>query len=163
MKRSRTKGALAVALLATLLPISTAGCFGQFALTRKVYRFNRELSNDRWVRWIGFLVMAIVPIYAAAGAVDLVFANSIEFWGGDNPFAASDRRARYAFGPHGELLAATPVEDGVIEFRVVDREGRSRAFRVVRESASVAAYDEVGDLVARVGDVDGVAGLLFRR
>ena len=117
MKGSRGKGAIAVALLATFLPMSTVGCFGQFALTRKVYRFNRDLSHDRWVRWIGFLVMVFVPIYGAAGFIDLVFANSIEFWGGDNPFAAADGKTRHAVGPNGERLYATSVEAGVIDAR----------------------------------------------
>jgi hypothetical protein len=149
-------------VLATFLPVSTVGCFGHFALTRKVYGFNRDLSHDRWVRWFGFLVMNVVWIYAAAGVIDLLFANSVEFWGGGNPFASAEGTTRYALGPNGELVSATVVEDGKIELHIVDRHGEPHRVELVRESESIAAYDESGRLVARVGEVDGAPALLER-
>jgi hypothetical protein len=157
------KRLLAAVLLAALIPVSTVGCFGKFALTRKVYAFNRDLSHDRWVRWFGFLIMNVVLIYAAAGAIDLVFANSIEFWGGANPFASGERATRYAYGPNGEVVSATVVESGTIELRILDRHGGWHAVRLVREADSVAAYGEGGSLIARIGDVSGVPGLLGSR
>lgn len=159
MSTSRKGCRIAAAILACALPIASMGCFGQFALTRKVYRFNRDLSHDRWVRWFGFLIMAFFPIYGAAGAIDLVFANSIEFWGGSNPFAAGERGTRYAIGPNGEPITVRTVEDGVLDVRLVDGGGVPRAFRVVRERDSLAAYEE-GRLIARVDENGGRTRLL---
>jgi hypothetical protein len=150
-------------LLATVVPMTTAGCFGRFALTRKVYEFNRDISSDRWVRWISFLVLSVVLIYPAGLAIDLVFANSIEFWGGVNPFAAGEPTTRYAHGPNGELVAATLIEPNVVQVTITDRAGAVQTLRVVREPASLAAYDESGQLVARVGDVNGAAARLDAR
>ena len=58
----RLRAALAAALLVTLLPLATAGCFGSFQLTRKIYSFNRGISSDKWIRWITFLVLTVVGI-----------------------------------------------------------------------------------------------------
>jgi hypothetical protein len=156
----RTKSLVLAILVAIFIPMTTAGCFGRFALTRKLYRFNRDLSHDRWVRWFGFLVMSIVPIYAAGMLLDLVLANSVEFWGGSNPFAAVEPRTRYAWGPDGEFVSATAIEPGVIELRVFEAHGEARVLQLVREAESLAAYDERGKLIARVGDRNGVATLL---
>ena len=149
MRAFGTRRLLAAALVAIFLPVST-GCFGQFALTRKVYRFNRDLSGDRWIRWFGFLLMNVVWIYAAAGAIDLGFANSIEFWGGSNPFAAGEWGTRYAYGPNGEVVSARVVDPATIELRIVDRYGEQHSARLVREADSVVTYDESGRLIARV-------------
>ncbi len=155
----RARRLLAAALVTVFLPVSTVGCFGQFALTRKVYGFNRGLSHDRWIRWFGFLVMNVVWIYAAAGAIDLIFANSIEFWGGGNPFAAGERGTRFAYGPNGEMVSATVIDSSTIELRIVDRYGAQHLTRLVREEGSVAAYDESGRLVSRVGEESPLHGL----
>ena len=137
-------------VLTTLIPITTTGCFGQFALTRKVYAFNQDLSSDRWIRWFGFLAMSVFPIYWAASVIDLAFANSIEFWGGSNPLAASEPPTRHALGPNGEALTAILLGPGLIELRIVDRAGNRETLRVKREADSFAAYDEQGDLVSRI-------------
>jgi hypothetical protein len=149
VKTLRAKRLLAAVLLAVFIPVSTVGCFGHFALTRKVYAFNRDLSRDRWIRWGGFLVMNVVWIYAAAGLIDVVFANSIEFWGGANPFASAERTTRYAYGPNGEIISATVVGSGMIELQILDRHGDRHLVRIVRENESVAAYDESGRVISR--------------
>lgn len=142
---------VAVALVA-LVPLASAGCFGRFELTRKVYRFNRDISPDKWVRWFTFLVTSI-PIYGAGLLIDLVFANSVEFWGGANPF-------RFAEGPNGEFASAFVRAPGVVDMTVVEADGTAHSFTLVRESRAIAAYDPSGRLLARVGDVDGASALL---
>ena len=150
----RGKGFVLAMLLASLSPIVTVGCFGRFALTRKVYAFNRDLSSDRWVRWFGFLIMNFIPVYGAAGAIDLVFANSIEFWGGSNPFAAAHPATRHVLSPQGDLVIVTRIGPDELELRVVDTEGASQTLRVMREPGFVAAYDLAGNLLGRVHDRD---------
>ncbi len=51
--------ATAVGMLA-VFSISSTGCFGEFALTRKVYSFNDGLGNN-FVKTIVFYAMNIVP------------------------------------------------------------------------------------------------------
>lgn len=160
MRGLRDKRFVWALITALALPLTTSGCFGRFMLTRKVYRFNWDLSHDRWVRWFGFLVMVVFPIYGGAGLIDLVFGNSIEFWGGSSPFAAAEPRTRHALGPNGEQITATRVETDVILLTVTQPDGESRSVRVVREPTALAAYDASGALLARVGDVNGAPGLL---
>ena len=160
MRGLRSKGVAFAVLCLTVVPMTSAGCFGRFALTRKIYSFNRDLSQDRWVRWFGFLVMTVFPVYLAGGVVDLVFANSIEFWGGSNPFASAEPRTRHALGPNGEVISVAIVEPGTLEVRVLEPDGSAHTLRVMRERDSLAAYDERGRLVARIGDVNGVPAIL---
>lgn len=160
MRLLRSKGFVLAALIAIFVPATTVGCFGRFALTRKIYRFNRDLSHDRWIRWFGFLVMNFVPIYAAGGLIDLVFANSIEFWGGSNPFAMTKPRTRHALGPNGEQIRISLVQPGTLDLHVITPDGAVQSLRVIREADSIVAYDASGGFIARIGDVEGTAAVL---
>ncbi len=64
---------------------ATAGCFGGFNLTRNVYKFNQNVSPNKWLQELVFLALVIVPVYGIASFIDAVFLNSIEFWTGENP------------------------------------------------------------------------------
>ncbi|MEN8160610.1 MAG: DUF3332 family protein, partial [Myxococcota bacterium] len=101
--------AVAVALLAVFVPMASA-CFGSFQLTRKVYRFNKSVSQDKWIRWLVFLAANIIPIYAFSTFIDVVFANSVEFWTGSNPVARIEPQT--VVGPNGELAMLAPVPGG---------------------------------------------------
>ena len=65
------------------------GCYGPFLLTKKLYRWNGQVSNDRWAVEAVFLICVALPIYSIAGVADALFLNSVEFWTGKNPLAAS--------------------------------------------------------------------------
>jgi hypothetical protein len=69
--------------------ISSTGCFGEFALTRKVYTFNDGIG-DKFVKTIVFYAMNIVPVYGIASAADFFILNLVEFWTGSNPLAMTD-------------------------------------------------------------------------
>lgn len=69
--------------------IASTGCFGEFALTRKVYSFNDGIG-DKFVKTIVFYAMNIIPIYPIASVADLFILNLVEFWTGSNPIAMND-------------------------------------------------------------------------
>jgi hypothetical protein len=73
-----------MAMLAIILTVGVAGCFGNFAATRKVYQFN-EGFGDKWMNQIMFWVLSVA--YGIAGFADVVLFNTIEFWTGSNPIA----------------------------------------------------------------------------
>lgn len=81
---------------------TTTGCFGSFQLTRKLYSFNKTVSQDKWVQELVFLGMVIVPVYSLAALADGVFANTVEFWTGTNPVASAR-----TVGPDGTALVQT--------------------------------------------------------
>jgi hypothetical protein len=78
------------------------GCFGAFNGTRQVREFNEDVHPNRWVQWLSFLGMTVIPVYPAAIVVDGVWANSTEFWTGRNPIEPTDT-ALTEPGPEGEV------------------------------------------------------------
>ncbi len=147
-------------VLAAFIPMATVGCFGKFQLVKKVYKYNQDMSPDKWVQWFGFLVANIIPIYGLATAIDALFANSVEFWTGENPIMTQSEVRRVAQGANGELAIATFRAAGIVDLELVEADGTAHALTLVREDAAVAAYDADGKLLGRVGDVNGVPGLL---
>lgn len=149
--------AVAMICLSALLP-ATSGCFGAFALTRKVYEFNRRIDDDKWIQWVTFVVLNFVPVYGAATFIDAVFANSVEFWSGQNPILAASTRTET--GPNGETVRATFLPGRVCELEVIDALGQRHFIRLVAETDRIAVFDEAGQLLGRVGDFAGEPVLL---
>lgn len=100
---TRLMSASLVAALA-VTAVGTTGCFGKFALTRKVYGWNDSLGN-KFVKTLVFWGLIIVPVYEIAGAADYFILNLIEFWTGSNPVA--DNRD----------IQSRELEDGSVEIR----------------------------------------------
>lgn len=152
---------ITVTLLAGFVPVSTAACFGSFPITRKVYRWNLGVHSDKWVRWLVFLVINIIPVYAGAAIFDMVFSNSVEFWTGAQPMAMAPGTTKHVQGPNGEHAVMTLREDRSIDVQITAPGVPDQKFVLVREPDSIAAYDENGFLIARVGDgPDGEPALL---
>ncbi len=74
--------------LAAILCTSMSSCMGQFALTKNLYSWNKQISN-KFVNELVFLAFWILPVYEVCGLADVLVINSIEFWSGDNPLTAS--------------------------------------------------------------------------
>ena len=72
---------------AASLMISQTGCFGSFALVKKVYEFNESVSDNKVVQTLLFYVFNIIPVYGVASFIDVVILNLIEFWSGSNPIS----------------------------------------------------------------------------
>jgi len=147
------------AVLVTLLSVSTVGCFGRFAVTRKIYDWNEHVSGDKWVRSLVFVLIA--PIYGVVSIFDIFFANVVEFWSGHNPMASIPGTERWAYGPEGEAARMTLREDGSIDVLVTAPGRPAQHFSLVREFNSIALLDASGVEIARAGDgPEGVPALL---
>ena len=94
------------------------GCFGRFALVRKIYQVNSEV-NDKYVRSLVTWVFIIVPVYQVAGLVDFLLFNTIEFWKGTNPLTAGDASFRYAQG--GQVFDVQAHKSGEVLTYAIDR------------------------------------------
>ena len=143
----------AVLVLVGFVPVATTGCFGQFKLTKTLYRFNNEVDPDKWIQWFVFLVFSIP--YGLAFMIDVVFANSMEFWTGKNPISADAGTVKVVKGPNGEVATFTWIEEGTVEVVVLGTAPEPLRLTLRREARSLAAWDEDGNLVARVADVGG--------
>ena len=149
---------LAVGMLAAFLPTATVGCFGKFNLTRKVYDWNQRIDQDKWIQWFAFLVLSIVQIYSISVLIDVILANSLEFWTGDNPI--TNTRTRLVEAPDGSRASLTLLPSGEIDVHVNAADGSVHHFVVARERGSIAARAADGTLIARVRDVDGRPALV---
>lgn len=109
---------MAVALLA--LGMLTSGCYGPFHLVRKVWKWNGEVSDNKWVVEVVYLVATFLPVYGAAGVLDALLFNSIEFWTGENPIAgeaAETGTRRISRGDTDVVLTRNGQEMTVEQFR----------------------------------------------
>lgn len=153
---------MAGVLLAAFLPLATTGCFGRFELTRKVYKFNKDVSPDKWVQWLTFLVLTMVPVYGIATFVDAVVANSLEFWTGQNPILAQTGDQRVTQGPAGEIAVSTLREDGSIDLEIRDARGEEYFLNLSREGSTLLARDAQGHILGRVIERGGAPVLVAR-
>jgi hypothetical protein len=151
---------VALAVLLAVVPLHATGCFGTFQLTRKVYDFNRTVSHDRWIRWIFFLVMIVVPVYGFAAVVDAVFANPIEFWGGRNPINADAGTTRTVRDAEGRQVTATKRADGILRLELSDADGGHWVVDLVETEDGLAARDATGTVRARLDAASGVPQLV---
>ncbi len=165
LQRGRLSRGVAALALVVFLPMTTVGCFGKFQLTRNLYGFNQDIDEDKWMRWFTFLVLSIIPIYAASVLIDVVLANSIEFWSDDNPIDPRTRR-RFA-APDGRSVELVRLEDGRLEAVLEARDGSvEQRLYFERGPAGVTAWNADGRLLGTVRDVGGrptlVAGAVAR-
>lgn len=147
-----------VFLLIASLPLM--GCFGEFALTKELYRFNSDCSPYSLVQSVVMWVLALLWVYPAAIVVDVVIFNLVEFWSGQNPITA---KTTYD-NPDGSQVVMTPSEDGNELTVEVVRDGSTvDTRRIIRTSGTHCdVLDAKGSLVGGV-ERNSEGGLEFSR
>jgi hypothetical protein len=83
---------LALAGLLTSTAVGTAGCYGSFAVTKKLYDWNGGLGN-KFVKTLVFWGLIIIPAYELVTFGDFIIFNLIEFWTGSNPIGGGKAAA----------------------------------------------------------------------
>jgi len=122
MRGSRFGKGIALVLVAALGAFS-AGCFGKFQLTRKVYDINQSI-DEKYVRSAATWIFVVVQVYTVAALLDFIVFNVIEFWSGENPVAGADVTKVYARGDGKAVL--TLSRDGSATVALIERyEGES--------------------------------------
>lgn len=136
------------AALTGALSLFASGCFGEFAATRALWKWNSQVSDNKWLRWLVFLVLAILPVYDLFILADAIVINTIEFFSGDNPISHSHVKLE-----SGHTLASTRTSDpNLIKHEEKDKDGKVvRTFYVRRVSEhEVVLLDEKMRVVSRV-------------
>ena len=171
MRRSRFGKGIALVLVAAVGALS-AGCFGKFQLTRKVYDINQSI-DEKYVRSAATWVFVIVQVYTVAALLDLIVFNVLEFWTArTRRLRAGDEGVRAWDREDGPLLLPRRFRDGggdravrgerlVSTLRVRD-DGRGKVAavetaegRVVREVSAVAASDGSVDVTVATAAGEG--------
>jgi hypothetical protein len=115
MRGNRLGKGIAMVLVAAVGALS-AGCFGKFQLTRKLYDINQSI-DEKYVRSAATWIF-VIP-YAVTGLLDFVVFNVIEFWTGENPVAEAKVTKVYAQGNGRTVL--TLSRDGSATVAVIER------------------------------------------
>jgi hypothetical protein len=145
------------ALIIVSILFAASGCFGSFGLVKKVYKFNEGMGN-KWTQELGFLVMSIIPVYEGAAFIDAVILNSIEFWTGNNPVAATlksdDGSSKIAYDKESGSIQCMQgnteysfekSKEGTI---VKDKEGNFVLLCIATEDGGMVLKDSQGKTVA---------------
>ena len=99
-------------MVLVVLATSLQGCYGKFALTRKLYTANGQVG-DKFLRSGLTWVLLILPVYGIAGLADFVVLNTIEFWSGTNPVAEGEKTFQYVDGADRYDIHARKSGDNV--------------------------------------------------
>lgn len=149
----------AAVLVVSMFGLSQVGCIGQMATVGLVQKFNLKVTENKWGRWVVFLLLYIIPVYEIAALIDLVIVNSIEFHSGTNPITDKPRIA--VREGHEEVIAADGSRavsrmnaDGSVTISIVSATGDERIVRLVPVPGGIEARDGDGALLGSV-DANG--------
>src|SRR3972149_4374036 len=110
MGKSRLGKVVALVLVVSVGVVFSAGCFGKFQLTRKVYDINKSVE-DKYLRSAVTWLLVIIPVYGLAGFLGFILFNVIEFWSGENPIVSGPQTRVYAKGDDRAVMTIDR-EDG---------------------------------------------------
>ena len=153
MRGSRFGKGIAIVLVAAVGALS-AGCFGKFQLTRKLYDVNKSIDEE-YVRSAATWFLVIIPVYEIVALLDLIVFNVIEFWTGENPVVGAKVTKVYAQGNGRTVL--TLSRDGSATVAVIERYEGARRVSTLRvrddgagkvTSVETAAGEKVREVVA---------------
>lgn len=151
MRHATRSSALALFLSVTVA--ASAACFGSFQTTRSLHEWNGEVSDNKFVNWLVFVGLVVVPVYEISVLADGVIFNSVEFWTGSNPMRS-------------ERVVLSRDADGTLRARRGDREleirpgpggsvelyegGELRGRAVMHEDGSLSVYGPEGERLRHV-------------
>ncbi|MDR1698496.1 MAG: DUF3332 domain-containing protein [Prevotellaceae bacterium] len=109
----------AVAIALTMAgSVTLTSCLGSFALTNKVYDFNKRATENRFINNVIFWAFNIVPVYSVSLFVDGVVLNLIEFWTKSNPLAVGESQT---ISSENGNYVVTATENG---YQITNEEGQ---------------------------------------
>ena len=143
---------LTVAIIAIFLLVAQFGCYGSFALTKKVYEWNGGLGNKYLVQ-IAFWVLNWLPVYSIATGVDVVILNLIEFWTGSNPMAMNNGEQIIKYAQNGDdNYKITMSRDNI---KIEPMNSNEKGVELAFNQDTNAWYLNNGDQITKVATVDG--------
>ena len=139
-------------VLVMFLSVSMVGCYGSFALTKKVYDWNGSLNNKYLVQ-VAFWVLSWLPVYGAAGAIDVLLLNLIEFWTGSNPMAMNNGEQIIKYASNGDDSYKITMSKELIKIEPMS--GTDKAIELSFDANTNAWYLQSGNVNTKIATVDG--------
>jgi hypothetical protein len=144
--------------VAVAFGLTSTACIGRMALSGTLLKWNLEVAQGKWPRWIIFFVLYVIPVYPFCGAVDLIIINSLEFWTGTNPISGEEGLAmrgeteKRVVAEDGSSGVARLRADGSIDLEITDVDGSQHYLNLAQESGMVVARDADGMFLGAVAD-----------
>ncbi len=141
MKRI-SKIMIALAMSVTLL--FSTGCFGEFALTRKVYEFHDGIMGDDMVGKLVKTILLYIPgeiVYGISGFVDIIILNLIEFWTGSNPLAMVEGQSETQFVMYQGVQYQITATKNQFEFTALSGENAGKINSITFNNNDMAWYN----------------------
>jgi hypothetical protein len=137
-------------VITTALAVGGASCFASFAATRKLYKFNQDISGNKFVQTLVMWGLIIIPAYELFAFGDWLIFNTIEFWTGsnvlaDNGLPGDTRVAGVEVQPQDD--SAVQLRRGAETFDVVALDPRHLEIRANDRLLGTAEIQEDGGVV----------------
>ena len=162
MRRTWTRP-VAFALALALVGPLTAGCYGKFALSKKIYDWNGSLGN-KYVISLVYFILNVVPVYGISLFVDWVLLNVIEFWTGSNPVAMKEGETQERVVQReggGELKMTLSDRGTAMRVEITEPGQAAKVMEFRKTDEGFTALDGSGRLVAS-GSVDASGAMAVR-
>jgi hypothetical protein len=143
---------LLVACTFTVGTLSTTGCFGKFAAFNSLREWNGKFSKNKFINWLVFLVLNIIPVYGILFIGDALIINSIEFWTGSNPIALGDTYRET--DANGNSVTAVKMEDGSLYMRLDAASGEKQELVLQRDEEIIRILDVKGQVLQETAYVE---------
>lgn len=140
-----------LSLSAVTAAAATTGCWGSFAATNKLWKFNDGISDSKWLKWLLFLGLVIVPVYSLFILGDALIFNTIEFFTDDNPLGAS----RDLGDGHRLAFQRDPKRPDFVRVEHFHHGKRVAVFYVERRGDSFSLFDEQRRLISATREAAG--------
>ncbi|MDK2973282.1 MAG: hypothetical protein PWP23_3037 [Candidatus Sumerlaeota bacterium] len=138
---------IALVCLAAFAGTSLTACYGKFPLTKAVYRFNGNVSENRWVQSLLMWGFIILPVYNLAMLGDAIIFNLIEFWTGDTLDISCSEEL-----DDGTVVALQSGPDGKsLDYTITSPQGVVRRIEYVRlKGGWTAVNNNAGERVGYI-------------
>jgi len=145
-----------LALAASAALVGSTGCFGSYGATTALWKFNDGATGNKWLNWLIFLGLNIVPVYPLFLLGDLLIFNTIEFFTGSNPIGSASRD----FG-NGNHVAFERDKHNPNIVRLEHRQNGTLVgvYYVKKDGDNFSLLDQQRVLISDVRDVNGTVTL----
>lgn len=161
----RISSKLSLALAAAVL---STGCYGSFALTKKLHEWNGTVcgtekgpkSAGAWGNEVVFLICGILPVYGICIWIDALIINSIEFWSGSNPMMSATTAAL----DESHDVRFERIAENVVKVEILEKGEVIGTYTIDRTDAGSTLRDAAGNEVAQAATgADGEVTLVAAR
>lgn len=139
--------------LASLVMLSHSGCFGSFQLTKMVYEMNKDISSNKAVQEVVFLICIILPVYWGASIVDALIFNLVEFWTGSNPVAMNEGDVEIKYIQKGDEIFQFTATKNKMNVKQIAGKKAGEEFSVIYDPQNASCYLDYNNKLTKMADI----------